>query len=74
MGRLSGLSAVEVIGKLRAAGFAFDRTARGSHEIRRHQSTGVRVTIPNHPGDMPEGAVCAIIKQSGLSVDRLLSL
>jgi predicted RNA binding protein YcfA (HicA-like mRNA interferase family) len=33
MGRLSGLSADDVIGKLRRAGFVFDRQAKGSHEI-----------------------------------------
>lgn len=33
MGRLAGFSADEVIRKLRRAGFAFDRHAKGGQEI-----------------------------------------
>ena len=27
-------------------------------------------TIPNHPGDMPEGTLRAILKQAGVEQDR----
>ena len=74
MGRLAGLSASEVIRKLRAAGFVFDRVAKGSHEIWLHSGNRTRVTIPNHPGDMPEGTVRAIVKQVGLSITDFLKL
>lgn len=74
MGRLSGLSAADVIRKLRAAGFQFDRAAKGSHEIWLHPTTRVRVTIPNHPGDLPEGTARAIVKQVGISIDEFLAL
>jgi predicted RNA binding protein YcfA (HicA-like mRNA interferase family) len=74
MGRLSGHSCADVIRKLRRAGFVFDRMAKGSHEIWLHPKTFTRVTIPNHPGDMPEGTVNAIVKSSGLSVTELLDL
>ena len=74
MGRLAGLSASDVIRKLRAAGFRFDRMAKGSHEIWRHPFTRLRVTVPNHPGDLPEGTVRAIVRQSGISVDQFLDL
>ena len=29
-------------------------------------------TIPNHPGDMPEGTVRAILKQADVKVDEFL--
>ncbi|MDO8588576.1 MAG: type II toxin-antitoxin system HicA family toxin [Armatimonadota bacterium] len=74
MGRLSGMSASDVIHKLRAAGFVFDRMARGSHEVWRNATTGFRVIVPNHPGDMPEGTVRAIVRGSGISVEEFLRL
>ncbi|MCH8284075.1 MAG: type II toxin-antitoxin system HicA family toxin [Chloroflexi bacterium] len=74
MGRLAGLSATEVIRKLRRAGFAFDRQAKGSHEIWWNPATRARTTVPNHPGDLPEGTVRAIIKQAGLSPEHFMDL
>ena len=60
--------------KLRRAGFVFDRMAKGSHEIWMHPQSRVRVTIPNHPGDMPEGTVHAILKMAGLTTEQFLEL
>jgi predicted RNA binding protein YcfA (HicA-like mRNA interferase family) len=74
MGRLSGFSYLDVITKLRKAGFQFDRYAKGSHEIWRNPQTRARVTVPNHPGDLPEGTVRAILRQAGLSVEEFLQL
>ncbi|MBS3934394.1 MAG: type II toxin-antitoxin system HicA family toxin [Truepera sp.] len=74
MGRLAGLSADEVIRKLRRAGFVFDRQRRSSHQIWRNPTTGARTTVPRHPGDLPEGTVRAIIRQAGLTVDQFLEL
>jgi predicted RNA binding protein YcfA (HicA-like mRNA interferase family) len=74
MGRLAGLSAADVISRLRRAGFLFDRQAKGSHEIWRHPATTRRTTVPNHPGDIPEGTVRAIVREAGLSVDEFLAL
>lgn len=34
----------------------------------------MRTTIPNHPGDMPEGTLSAIVKQSGLTIEQFLAL
>jgi predicted RNA binding protein YcfA (HicA-like mRNA interferase family) len=45
---------------LKALGFAFDRQAAGSHEIWFNASTNRNTTVPNHPGDMPEGTLRAI--------------
>ena len=74
MGRLSGFSYREVTGKLRSAGFQFDRQAKGSHEIWWNPVTRRRTTVPNHPGTLPEGTVRAIIKQAGLTIEEILSL
>ena len=57
----------ELIQKLRAAGFEFDRTAAGSHEIWRNPNSHRRTTVPNHPGDIPTGTLRAIIRQAGFT-------
>lgn len=71
---LSGWSYRDVVRKLHRAGFEFDRSAKGSHEIGRHPLTGRRITVPHHPGGLPEGAVRAIVRQAGLSVSQFLEL
>ncbi len=74
MGRLSGFSSDQVIGKLRRAGFVFDRHAKGSHEIWWNPSTRARTTVPRHPGDLPEGTLRAVLRQAGLDPDDFLKL
>ena len=74
MGRLAGLSYRDVVGRLRRAGFEFDRHAKGSHEIWWHPSSRRRTTVPNHPGDLDEGTVRAVIRQAGITVDDFLAL
>lgn len=74
MARLAGLTAAEVIRKLRRAGFVFDRQAKGSHEIWWNPITRARTTVPNHPGSVPEGTVRAIVKQARLTVEEFLEL
>jgi predicted RNA binding protein YcfA (HicA-like mRNA interferase family) len=71
---LPALRAIEVIRKLRKAGFEFDRPAKGSHEIWRHPQTHRRVVIPNHPGDVPKGTLRNIIRQAGLTVQDFIEL
>ena len=73
MGRLSGFSYRELTKKLRKLGFPFDRSARGSHEIWWHPVTRKRTTIPNHPGDLPEGTLREILKQADVQVDDFLN-
>jgi predicted RNA binding protein YcfA (HicA-like mRNA interferase family) len=63
-----------VIKKLKKAGFSFYRQAAGSHEIWFNSLTGRYTTIPNHPGDIPEGTLAAILRQAGISVDEFTSL
>lgn len=66
MGRLSGFSYREIVKHLKALGFTFHRQAAGSHEIWLNPATNRFTTIPNHPGDMPEGTLRAILKQAGI--------
>lgn len=66
MGRLSGFRYREIVKRLKVFGFAFDRHAAGSHEIWYNEQTDRYTTIPNHPGDMPEGTLRAILKQADI--------
>lgn len=66
MGRLAGFRYREIVIRLRHSGFIFDRQAAGSHEIWHNPTTNRYTTIPNHPGDMPEGTLRAILKQAGI--------
>ena len=69
MGRLAGFNYRQVIKKLKKLGFVFDRQAAGSHEIWYNAVTRQYTTIPNHPGDLPEGTLRAILKQADVSPD-----
>jgi predicted RNA binding protein YcfA (HicA-like mRNA interferase family) len=73
MGRLAGFRYRQVVKKLKAFGFEFFRQAAGSHEIWRNPQTGRYTTIPNHPGDMPEGTLRAILKQADIEPDDFLN-
>lgn len=74
MGRLAGFRYKEIVRKLRACGFEFDRQAAGSHEIWFNSKTNCYTTIPNHPGDMPEGTLRAIVKQARIDPDEFLQV
>ncbi len=73
MGRLAGFRYRQVIKQLKALGFGFDRQAAGSHEIWYNPVTNRYTTIPNHPGDMPEGTLRAILKQAGVTQEEFLN-
>ena len=72
MGRLAGFSYREIIKRLKQFGFEFHRQAAGSHEIWLNPATNRYTTLPNHPGDMPEGTLRAILKQAGIDADKFL--
>lgn len=74
MGRLSGFRYREVVRRLKILGFSFDRQAAGSHEIWFCVATGRYTTIPNHPGDMPEGTLRAILKQAAIEPEDFLKV
>jgi predicted RNA binding protein YcfA (HicA-like mRNA interferase family) len=73
MGRLAGFKYREIVQRLKALGFQFDRQAAGSHEIWFNPSTRRYTTIPYHPGDMPEGTLRAILKQAGILPTEFLN-
>ncbi len=72
MGRLSGFRYRQIVQRLKAFGFVFDRQAVGSHEIWYNEKTDSYTTVANHPGDMPEGTLRAILKQAGIEPDEFL--
>lgn len=72
MGRLAGFKYREVVKRLKAPGFQFDRQAAGSHEIWFSAGSNRYTTIPNHPGDLPEGTSRAILKQAGIAQEEFL--
>jgi len=73
VGRLGGLRYRDIVRRLKALGFQFDRQAAGSREIGFNPDKNRYTTIPNHPGDMPEGTLRAILRQAGVEIDDFLS-
>lgn len=73
MGRLAGFKYRQVVKKLKRLGFQFDRQAAGSHEIWYNPTTKRYTTIPNHPGDLPEGTLRVILKQAGVAPEDFLN-
>jgi predicted RNA binding protein YcfA (HicA-like mRNA interferase family) len=74
MGRLLGFRYRDVVRRLRAAGFLFDRNAAGSHEIWYNPTTRRYTTVANHPGDIPEGTLRAILRQAAIEPEDFLRL
>lgn len=72
MGRLSGFRYREIVRILKKFGFEFHRQAAGSHEIWFAPEAERYTTIPNHPGDMPEGTLRAILKQADIEPEEFL--
>jgi len=70
MVRLAGFKYRQIIKKLKKLGFVFDRQAAGSHEIWFNPVADKYTTIPNHPGDMPEGTLRAILRQAGVTTEQ----
>jgi predicted RNA binding protein YcfA (HicA-like mRNA interferase family) len=72
MGRLSGFRYRDIVKRLKRHGFTFDRQAAGSHEIWFNPATGSYTTVPNHPGEMPEGTLRAILRQAAIAPEDFL--
>jgi predicted RNA binding protein YcfA (HicA-like mRNA interferase family) len=72
MGRLSGFRYRKIVQILKTFGFEFHRQAAGSHEIWYNKISNRYTTIPNHPGDMPEETLRAILKQADIDVDEFV--
>lgn len=73
MGRLGGFKYREIVKKMKKLNFEFYRQAAGSHEIWFSKNTNRFTTIPNHPGDMPEGTLRAILKQADISPEDFIN-
>ena len=74
MGRLAGFKYRDVVKRIKKFGFEFKRHAAGSDEIWYNEKTGKYTTIPNHPGDTPEGTLRAILKQADIAIDDFLNI
>ena len=72
MGQLAGFSYREIVKRPKELGLEFHRQAAGSHEIWFNPAANRYTTIPNHPGDIPEGTLRAILKQAGISAEVFL--
>ena len=72
MGALAGYRYREIVKWLKHLGLEFHRQAAGSHEIWFNPALNRFTTIPNHPGDMPEGTLRAILKQAGVDAAAFL--
>ena len=72
MGRLAGFKYRDTVKRLKQLGFQFHRQAAGSHEIWHNPKSGRYTTLPNHPGDLPEGTLRAVISQAGVSPEEFL--
>ena len=46
------------------------KNAKGSHNQYVHPIKPGKVTIPNHPGDVPPIVVKSILKQAGLEMEK----
>ena len=73
MGALAGFRYQAIIRRLKQFGLEFHRQAAGSHEIWFNPALNRYTTIPNHPGDMPEGTLRAILKQAGIDAESFLA-
>jgi predicted RNA binding protein YcfA (HicA-like mRNA interferase family) len=73
MEKLTGFGHRQIMKKLKRSGFEFYRQAAGRHEIWYNPSTDRYTTIPDHPGDMPEGTLHAILKEAGITLEEFLN-
>ena len=62
----------DVLAKLQRAGFVVKRQA-GSHIVLRH-ADGRQTYVAMHPGDIPPGTFCAILKQAQLDDEAFRKL
>lgn len=73
MGRLGGFKYRDIVTRLKALGFEFEREGAGSHEIWIDALHERRVIIPKHRKAVAEGTLRSILRQGGISVDDFLA-
>jgi predicted RNA binding protein YcfA (HicA-like mRNA interferase family) len=72
--QLPVLKSRDVINALRRAGFYIHHQT-GSHvQLKHHDKTWIRVTIPFHRGDLPKPVIRSIIRQAELTVQEFIDL
>ncbi len=72
MGRLAEFTYRNIVRRQKQLGLVFHRQAAGLHDIWFNPALNRYTTILNHPGDMPEGTLRAILKQAGIEADVFL--
>ena len=70
--RLPILKSREVISALEKAGFTIKRQ-NGSHAVLFKSDIRRSLTVPEHSGDIPDGTLRAIIRQSNLTIGEFIS-
>jgi predicted RNA binding protein YcfA (HicA-like mRNA interferase family) len=70
---LPTVGARELISALERAGFVF-RRQHGSHQIYQHRSSGKRISVPVHRGDVPRGTLRKILREAELTVEEFSRL
>jgi predicted RNA binding protein YcfA (HicA-like mRNA interferase family) len=74
MSRLQQVTPRNMIAALLRAGFVIDRI-RGSHHFLQHRDDSTRTTVVAlHSGDVPQGTLRDILKQSKISRQAFLKL
>jgi predicted RNA binding protein YcfA (HicA-like mRNA interferase family) len=72
--RVPVLKAKEIIRALQRAGFFIHHTV-GSHAQLKHSAKPkLRITVPQHSGDVPPTILRSILKQAELSIEEFLDL
>ena len=72
MPKLVPVSHRELAGKLKRAGYVEIRTRR--HPVYYLAAKNLTIPIPQHPGDVPKGTLCAIVHEMGISVEEFNTL
>ena len=73
MDELPILSGVQVVGVVNQVGYVVDCQAKGCMILRRGTPPHRRLAVPNHK-ELAKGALRAIIREAGLTVDEFRSL
>lgn len=72
--KLPILKANEVIQALERGGFYIHHQT-GSHiQMKHHEKSGLRITIPRHGKELPKPIIRSIIRQTDLSIEEFLKL
>jgi predicted RNA binding protein YcfA (HicA-like mRNA interferase family) len=72
--RLPVLKAKEIIRALQRAGFFIHHTVGSHAQLKHHEKPNLRVTVPQHSGDVPPAILRSILRQAGLSIEEFLDL